>query len=213
MTFPIAAIETAYAGCRFRSRLEARWACFFDSLGVEWQYEPQGYTFGPDETLYLPDFWLPETRLWVEVKGVLTQPDLETLIWACSAAGLPADGPSNPGRCTPSDVWPWRGRMLLLGDVPDGVESVAHTRIDSVGDVVARQPVLFRVGSSGFTCVPILAPQPLNGFIAGNTVEPGTLAAMTKGVEVPYVNVHNRVVDAYRAGRRARFEHGESGAA
>ncbi len=32
-------IETRYAGCRFRSRLEARWTVFFDHLGIEWEYE------------------------------------------------------------------------------------------------------------------------------------------------------------------------------
>lgn len=37
-----AALTTRYAGCRFRSRLEARWAVFFDHLGIEWEYEPQG---------------------------------------------------------------------------------------------------------------------------------------------------------------------------
>lgn len=35
-------IETRYAGCRFRSRLEARWAVFFDALKIEWEYEPEG---------------------------------------------------------------------------------------------------------------------------------------------------------------------------
>ena len=39
----IDAIETLYAGCRFRSRLEARWAVAFNALGIEWMYEPQGY--------------------------------------------------------------------------------------------------------------------------------------------------------------------------
>lgn len=39
----IQAIETSYKGCRFRSRLEARYAVFFDALGIEWQYEPQGF--------------------------------------------------------------------------------------------------------------------------------------------------------------------------
>jgi hypothetical protein len=29
------AIETRYAGCLFRSRLEARWAVLFDHLGIE----------------------------------------------------------------------------------------------------------------------------------------------------------------------------------
>lgn len=36
-------IETRYKGYRFRSRLEARWAVFFDVLGVRWEYEPEGY--------------------------------------------------------------------------------------------------------------------------------------------------------------------------
>jgi hypothetical protein len=36
-------IETWYASCRFRSRLEARWAVFFDTLRLVWHYEPQGF--------------------------------------------------------------------------------------------------------------------------------------------------------------------------
>lgn len=39
----IAPLETRYAGYRFRSRLEARWAVFFTRLGLDWEYEPQGY--------------------------------------------------------------------------------------------------------------------------------------------------------------------------
>ncbi len=40
------ALPTKYAGITFRSRLEARWAVFFDTLGIEWEYEPQGYKIG-----------------------------------------------------------------------------------------------------------------------------------------------------------------------
>ncbi len=54
----IKAIETQYKGCRFRSRLEARWAIFLDTLGIEWQYEREGYDLG-SLGYYLPDFWLP----------------------------------------------------------------------------------------------------------------------------------------------------------
>lgn len=61
------AIETKYQGCRFRSRLEARWAVFWDALGVPWSYEPEGYDL--DGVLYLPDFWLPTQQMWVEIKG------------------------------------------------------------------------------------------------------------------------------------------------
>lgn len=66
------AIDTQYKGCRFRSRLEARWAVFFDALGIEWEYEKEGYelpTYGGNTFHYLPDFWLPNERLWFEVKG------------------------------------------------------------------------------------------------------------------------------------------------
>jgi hypothetical protein len=64
----IKAIPTRYAGCHFRSRLEARWAVFFDSLGIAWEYEPQGFELVRGER-YLPDFWLPLIEVWLEVKG------------------------------------------------------------------------------------------------------------------------------------------------
>jgi hypothetical protein len=39
-------IETHYKGYRFRSRLEARWAVFFDELGLRWEYEREGFDLG-----------------------------------------------------------------------------------------------------------------------------------------------------------------------
>ena len=62
------AIETKYQGYRFRSRTEARWAVFFDTLNIEWEYELEGYDL--DGTWYLPDFWLPELGIYAEIKGV-----------------------------------------------------------------------------------------------------------------------------------------------
>ena len=64
------AIETRYKGYRFRSRLEARWAVFFDALGIAWEYEKEGYDFGKVGR-YLPDFWLPSLDCWIEIKGQL----------------------------------------------------------------------------------------------------------------------------------------------
>ncbi len=61
------AIETLYKGYRFRSRLEARWAVYFDAIGLKWEYEPEGFEF-KDGTRYLPDFRLPEVGKWAEVK-------------------------------------------------------------------------------------------------------------------------------------------------
>lgn len=61
------AIETEYNGYLFRSRLEARWAVFFDTLGIEYQYEKEGIELENGER-YLPDFWLPNEEVWVEIK-------------------------------------------------------------------------------------------------------------------------------------------------
>jgi hypothetical protein len=60
-------IETLYNGVRFRSRLEARWAVYFDALGIQWRYEFEGYNL-PVVGYYLPDFWLPPVNMWAEVK-------------------------------------------------------------------------------------------------------------------------------------------------
>jgi hypothetical protein len=75
MTSMVKAIDTNYNGHRFRSRLEARWAVFFDSLGIKYRYELEGFDL--DGVYYLPDFWLPHSvpdsaamgwGLWVEIK-------------------------------------------------------------------------------------------------------------------------------------------------
>jgi len=42
----IKTIQTAYKGYKFRSRLEARWAVFFDAFPLKWEYEPEGYDLG-----------------------------------------------------------------------------------------------------------------------------------------------------------------------
>jgi hypothetical protein len=74
----IKAIETIYNGYRFRSRLEARWAVFFDALGLEYEYEPEGFDLG-DGLYYLPDFHLPDffcgCPAWVEIKPDIPKPD------------------------------------------------------------------------------------------------------------------------------------------
>ena len=70
----IKAIETEYKGYKFRSRLEAKWAVFFDAMGLAWEYEPEGFELSAGR--YLPDFrvlypgrWKSEERWhWVEVK-------------------------------------------------------------------------------------------------------------------------------------------------
>lgn len=65
-TDTINAIETYFDGWRFRSRTEARWAVFFKTAGIPFEYELEGFNLGGIR--YLPDFWLPEQNCWVEIK-------------------------------------------------------------------------------------------------------------------------------------------------
>jgi hypothetical protein len=60
-------IETVYNGHKFRSRLEARWAVFFDAAKIRYEYEPEGF-INSDGERYLPDFYLPDFETYVEVK-------------------------------------------------------------------------------------------------------------------------------------------------
>jgi len=108
------AIETVYSGIDYRSRIEARWAVVFDTLDVEYYYEPEHYELGlknewtdndeesmqeainqcwdsedidhikreawwkkHEKLMYLPDFWLPEFKHWVEIKG--KEPNFEEI--------------------------------------------------------------------------------------------------------------------------------------
>lgn len=112
------AIETRYSGYNFRSRLEARWAVFFDSLGIEWEYEAQGYACGYRLTMeegtfpYLPDFWLPELKVFAEVKGSLDETSLNKVLNA--AAYLSNE---NRGGCATGQDGCFA--TVLLGPIPE----------------------------------------------------------------------------------------------
>lgn len=59
--------ETLYDRIWFRSRLEARWAMFFDMIGVYWLYEQERFKLDGG-IVYTPDFYLPDQELHVEIK-------------------------------------------------------------------------------------------------------------------------------------------------
>jgi hypothetical protein len=82
----ISAIPTKYAGVQFRSRLEARWAAFFDLLGWQWDYEPI------DLAGYIPDFIVSRplgVPFLAEVKPVVD--------WPCPVPGCYCRRPSLQG--------------------------------------------------------------------------------------------------------------------
>lgn len=66
MRYTIAAKPTVYNHVQFRSRLEARWAAFFDQCGWKWDYEPL------DLKGWVPDFSIssPFCKILCEVKPV-----------------------------------------------------------------------------------------------------------------------------------------------
>jgi hypothetical protein len=62
-------VDIWYDDYHFRSKTEARWAYFFNEVMDEssWRYEPNLYNV--DGELYLPDFYLVENEVFVEIKG------------------------------------------------------------------------------------------------------------------------------------------------
>jgi hypothetical protein len=218
MNEPIKPIETHYAGCRFRSRLEARWAVFFDTLGVRWQYEPQGYVVNGRP--YLPDFVLPDLNASVEVKGDATQLDLAML---ADAVG---------------EHWVY---TLVLGPIPqmDTLKVPTHTllvpaidvrpdpqtfavvqafieALQTVQDPAARAAIERMAQARHGIVVTIahavwITTRDSAAFIAlGPSAVRSAAEALEPGTVWPIMPMP-KVQAAYEAARSARFEHGESG--
>ena len=59
------AIPGIFKGIQFRSQLEIRFATELESRGIKWVYETERLGDGN----YLVDFYLPEFKAWIEVKG------------------------------------------------------------------------------------------------------------------------------------------------
>lgn len=62
----IKAKQSVYRGTLFRSKLEVKWAILLDELGYRWDYEPRNFVVSHGG--YLPDFYLPDLKMWAEVK-------------------------------------------------------------------------------------------------------------------------------------------------
>lgn len=213
----IKAIETHYAGCRFRSRLEARWAVFFNTLSIAWEYEPEGFEweaqqvadsdYGSDTALkggrYLPDFWLPSIQTWFEVKGSSKPTEEEYRIaWEFS-------------------IVKGRRHIMACGDIPKSGADLAQRRSES----------MFLNGGCDFNywwCVCPWCGKPGIEFdgrgarVCGWRAHHDTEKAAWRDPRFDS-SAHWRIDDkcytfdsprldvAYAAARSARFEYGESG--
>lgn len=207
MTNTIKAIQTKYAGCHFRSRLEARWAVALDHLRIPWEYEAQGYEVecrvrasgSNDETFaYLPDFYLPTLGIYAEVKGTLTDDEMRRLVDAAAYLSAPHGGcgaghdlivlgpvPRSTSRLAPLRIHMCKGSLFITPWVlepasnrcPLDLRACTEIADDSCGLVDQWEPALSGILLSGVT------------------------SSLTKSV--PYQR-------ALTAARSARFEHGET---
>lgn len=202
----IQAIETRYAGCVFRSRLEARWAVFFDELGIEWEYEPQGFnlpwrlTFAEGVIRYLPDFYLPSLKTWVEVKGSWSEAECRQFLNAAAALSAPDGGCGEVDVALVSsipnpDTWRrWRPVLLHMhkGDLDASPALFDRGGCHADGVTIARD-----VGGPDAYLSDDMKSM-LQGFVSRTGLY--------------YAAADDRYCAALNAARSARFEHGHSGA-
>lgn len=66
-----------YNGIKMRSGWEIGYAKYLDKNNIEWIYEPKHFKL--DKTTYTPDFYLPESNVYIEIKGYMTEKALNKL--------------------------------------------------------------------------------------------------------------------------------------
>jgi hypothetical protein len=199
----LAAIETSYKGYRFRSRLEARWAVFFQALRLKWDYEPEGFTL-PSGRHYLPDFRIElpweRKRFWCEVKP----PDGDICLFEefMQAAPVPVIGTilrEIPDPTGDFDTW---SSGVELGFFPLYLSEPCIPRPPI--DEQTRGPC--DIAYQFCVCRSCL----MIGFqFEGRSHRIN--CACTKCGDRGHSADHEMLLNAYAAARAARFEHGEAG--
>lgn len=200
------AIPTHWAGYRFRSRTEARVAVFLQTLGLRWEYEPQGFIVKPGHgenctcptEPYLPDFHVPEIGLWLEVKP--TMADLVdpngVRVWE-NFAGMV------------EEQWDAGKAVMWLGGIPNPDE------VDRLGPPRAQRwydPGLIGLGQwhLSWCACPTGQHFDVQEEARGGRIECGCPRIADGRARS---GNHPTILTAYRAARSARFEHGEKPAA
>ena len=190
------AIDTEYKGYLFRSRLEARWAVFFDACGVKWEYEPEGFDLG-DGIYYLPDFLLHDViirynqgnivqDLWVEVKGKMTRKDaykINRFANCCKGLfGLDAENP-----------------ILVVSNIPfcdDFVSEITNISYDDPDYLGINAFNFLTIDSDNYAAIPCVNKKGKFILIGGDYID--------KTID------YKKTERAYKLARQARFEHGQT---
>ena len=185
----IKAIKTEYKGYKFRSRLEARWAVFFDATNIEWDYEPEGFKIENRGEIihYLPDFWLPEFHTYVEVKGpVLTEAE--------------------------------KNKALFLSDTGEGYEAGGQVLIlQKIPEISEASPV-FKMAFGGGWTQAIFAKCYVCKGVHLIREDSGDLSCICECLErsdnpidISYEHCETDMEFAYKKARQAQFEFGVKG--
>lgn len=177
----IQAIQTSYKGYRFRSRLEARWAVFFDAMGLDWRYEHQGYSLphaAPNG--YLPDFQIFSRKdvglsYFVEIKPIAGLDVNTEALNKCIALSVHTGGQTV---------------LFLAGDIGQDAMKL-WINCDAQGPLV----VPFAYMDCQKTGRLVLQPECLDLCFHCEECRPVNAKRATQG---------------YAAARAARFEHGET---
>lgn len=177
-------ITTEYKGFKFRSRLEARWAVFFDAIGVKWLYEPEGFKL-PNNSSYLPDFYLPDLNKYVEVKGILNSNDSKKVLTFDMY----------------SDEYT---KIVIVGDIPDETDDIVSWMYNQYKDGEN-----FTSGSMDFPYLPCICPT-CGKFGFEFDGRGARICRHDPLDDKGYTADHPRIKAAYRLARQARFEHGET---
>jgi hypothetical protein len=199
-------MEVSYSGRIFRSRLEARWAVFLDLLDVNWDYEPSFYQVG-EELFYLPDFYLPDHQLWLEVKGAPFM-DTSSMAKCLGSVAGPMRIPLREAPYTPSD------RLLLGGpfrNLKAGLRPV-HTLITPAGPNLANLfHAAFDIEPDGRTIIQTLGGPwdtvAATGIKAARRPTPARLEQLLEPAAHLRINSENeRISHAYRSAFRLAFD-------
>ena len=200
-------LPTYYKGITFRSRLEARWAIILDELGISWEYEPEAIIIegshfpdpcNPETFGYLPDFYLPQYKAFMEVKGKLDEAEY----WKVMRIAH---------QLVPNDYNP-EHRFLLAGNLGDDDFAPAmHSLFNNKGAIGKSGPFLFKRQELFFK------EHPDWDYVGDDTDPEETLYAL--GIDA--VNFHLledcaspkskniSLMDAAKKARSARFESGQ----
>jgi hypothetical protein len=209
-------IETIYNGCRFRSRLEAKWAVFFDAGGIKYEYEPEGFELS-NGSKYLPDFYFPDYDWYCEVKPPRENAGTEILkaiAFAEESKKVVLVLSNIPFSKEPNNADVWHYPVMYYNQLREEVLVEYCTILCKYNDNDTIESLEFatwlgvdrRLSMSNYTFSNFFETHslPVNDYVMGYLFSKSYSASAMGSKEKDYLE---RV---YTKARQARFEHGEA---